>query len=96
MEVSEEQLQWIQDLLEKYFPECAVWAYGSRVEGNPKKHSDLDLVIIGGGLLPWNHLAKLEYELAESDLPFRVDICDWHTKNDLFRERIRRRHVVVQ
>jgi len=44
--VSESQMQIILRILDRYVPDSQVWAFGSRVKGNSKSYSDLDLVVI--------------------------------------------------
>lgn len=38
----------------------------------------------------------LEYELSESDLPYKVDRVDWSTLNDNFKQLIQDHHEVIQ
>ena len=65
-----------------------VWVFGSRVKGNAKPYSDIDLAIDVGHVMPLSLLAKLSDAFEESDLPFRVDVVDWLTISDSFREHI--------
>lgn len=72
----------------EYVPDCEVYAFGSRVGGTVKPHSDLDLVVRGRAPLSWKRLGLLQEAFAESDLPMRVDVLDWHTISDDFRQLI--------
>ena len=53
-----------------------------------KAHSDLDLVIVGESAIPLQRMQLLEEAFSESDLPFRVDVLDWHAISPEFREQI--------
>lgn len=74
------ELATVLALLHQHLPGATVWAFGSRVQGWPgqrplKPHSDLDLAI--APTTPDPHpvaWAQLRHALAESDLPWRVDI----------------------
>ena len=47
--------------------------YGSRVMGNYKPGSDIDLTI-KGKQLQWNDLQSIELEIGELLLPYKVDL----------------------
>jgi predicted nucleotidyltransferase len=78
----------VRRILQKQVPEWAVWAFGSRVMGNPKPYSDLDLVVMTDQPLSLVRMADLNEAFDESDLPFRVDIVDWAATSPSFREII--------
>jgi hypothetical protein len=40
-------------------------------------------------------LALLQIELAESDLPFKVDLIDWRTISDEFRQIIKKKYTIL-
>ena len=52
--------------------------YGSRAKGNYRNGSDLDLTIVGKGLT-LSILARIEAELDDLLLPYRIDlsVLDW-------------------
>lgn len=91
-----DHLQWVLDILAKNIPDREVWAFGSRVQGRAKPYSDLDLAVMGEQSLSLVTLAALADDFAESDLPIRVDIVDWATTKDNFRQIIARNKVVLQ
>ena len=82
-------------VLARYIPEREVRAFGSRVNGAPKRFSDLDLVIMGEERLPSEILAYIRDAFEESDLPFKVDLLEWLTTGDSFRHVIERGFVVM-
>jgi uncharacterized protein len=51
--------------------------YGSRAKGNYKPASDIDLALEGSEL-SLSDLLKIESELDESSIPYRVDLCLIH------------------
>lgn len=46
--------------------------YGSRANGRYKNGSDIDITIVGS--LDYNHLLKLEIELDDLLLPYKIDL----------------------
>ncbi len=78
----------VRRILQKQVPEWAVWAFGSRVMGNAKPYSDLDLVVMTDQPLSLARMADLKAAFDESDLPFRVDIVDWAATSPAFRDII--------
>jgi len=89
-------MQTILSILDRYVPNTPVWAFGSRVRGNYKSYSDLDLVIIGERKMSINELGELIEAFQESDLPFRVDVLDWHATSPEFRQVIKREYEVLR
>jgi predicted nucleotidyltransferase len=93
LDVTPEELATIRAILDAHIPGVCVWAFGSRVSGRRKPHSDLDLAIVNETPLPLARLSMLEEAFAESDLPFRVDVVDWARTREAFRSVIRRSSV---
>lgn len=83
----------VQEILKRKIPLNVVWAYGSRVNGTAKKHSDLDLVVFGADNLL---IGELKEDFAESDLPFNVDVMSWEKIPENFQNNIRNKYIVVQ
>ena len=83
-------------ILAHLVPDCDVLAFGSRVNGNARKYSDLDLAVKGEEPLGFSRYARLRLALEDSTLPINVDILDWHSIPEKFRENIERRYVLVQ
>lgn len=91
-----DHLQLVLDILAKNVPDREVWAFGSRVQGRAKPYSDLDLAVLGDLPMGLDVLAALTDDFAESDLPIRVDIVDWATTKNNFRQIIGKNKVVLQ
>ncbi|GAB4204862.1 MAG: nucleotidyltransferase domain-containing protein [Bacteroidia bacterium] len=66
-------IQSIQDVLKKYPEVEKAILYGSRAKGNYKPGSDIDLTLIGDKL-NLTILQKIENELDELLLPYRIDL----------------------
>ena len=70
------QLQAIQNILARQVPQAQVFAFGSRVNGTPRKYSDIDLAIALPQPLGLRKLRQLKDAFEDSDLPICVDIVD--------------------
>ena len=90
-----EQLRLVLDLTRAHLPGVEVWAYGSRVRGNPRRYSDLDLVAF---TTPEQSAQAddLREAFEESDLPIRVDLFLWDEIPDSFHRQIEREYAVLQ
>lgn len=96
IDVRPEHWTVVHDILRRHVPQHAVWAFGSRVTGNAKPYSDLDLAIITDQPMPLALSAALRDAFSESDLPWKVDIVDWASISPEFRRIVERDKVVVQ
>ena len=90
------QLCIIKEILQKHVPDCEVRAFGSRCKGTAKNYSDLDIVIVGNARLDWRLIEDVKESFSESDLPFRVDVLDWHAISPEFRGIIESGYEVIQ
>jgi len=74
-------------------PPTRVWVFGSRATGRARRYSDLDLVLDAGRRLTIDETAILREAFDECDLPYRVDIVDWHAISDEFRRTIAHQRI---
>lgn len=96
LDLRPEHYRIVQEILEKYVPECEVWAFGSRVTGAAREFSDLDLAIITAKPLNFELLGEIRDAFSESDLPFKVDVLDWSAASASFRRMIQQRYIVLK
>lgn len=96
LHLSESEKKIVEHILQKHIPQRVVWAFGSRVHGNVKPYSDLDLAILGDAPLNLAEHADLADDFSESDLPFKVDLVDWNQIDDGFQQIIRENHLILQ
>jgi len=95
IDVAPEDLQTIIEITKRIIPSCKIAAFGSRVTGKARKHSDLDLVILTDETLNFDTYAALKTAFSESDLPFKVDVVDWADIDNNFREVIAKQMVML-
>jgi len=95
IDVTEHELNIILAIIEEYIPDCEVRAFGSRVNGQAKAYSDLDLAIVGKSKLDRNMIFDMKERFQESELTFRVDLLDWHTVSPEFQKVIEAGYEVI-
>lgn len=95
LDLSAEHLAEVRRLVAQHLPDAQVWAFGSRVSAKASAGSDLDLVVLSSDGRPLS-LVRLREAFRESNLPFIVELLDWATIPEHFREEILRSYFVVQ
>ena len=75
-------------ILARYVPGREIRVMGSRVNGQAKAFSDLDLIVMGDEPLDLRTLGELRDAFDESNLPFAVDIIEWASSSEAFRRII--------
>ena len=79
-------LDIVKTILKKY--PYTFYAFGSRVRGKEKKLSDLDVCFIED--IPGHIISHIEEDFENSDLPYKVDIVNWHVCDESFQNLIRK------
>jgi predicted nucleotidyltransferase len=95
IDIDEKHLVLVREILQKYAPGVPVWVFGSRVKGQAKPWSDLDLVIVDQQRIPQKSFYQIKDAFEESDLPWRVDVLDWHRISPSFRAVIQEKYEVL-
>ena len=96
IDIGPADLETVQRILRKYVPEMEVRAFGSRVSWTARETSDLDLTLITDEPFSIARMAELKAAFTESNLPFRVDIVDWASTSEAFRQRILANQLVLR
>ncbi|MGA8757699.1 MAG: nucleotidyltransferase domain-containing protein [Stellaceae bacterium] len=80
----------ILSILAALLPHGSVaWVFGSRATGRARPLSNLDLAADAGRRLTLDEIAELVEAFTDSDLPYKVDVVDWHGTDDRLRETIK-------
>lgn len=96
IDLNQQNLNEIRQILQHHVPNYPVLAFGSRVNGNAKTYSDLDLAIITQQPLSLSKIAQLKEAFDESNLPIRVDVVDWGATSEAFQKIILQNNVPMQ
>jgi predicted nucleotidyltransferase len=92
MQLEKKYLKLIQFILEKY--PYNFFVFGSRVKNKARRFSDLDVCY--KEYIPDNIIIQLEEKFEESDLPFKVDLLDWHHCTKDFQTHIEPDLIPIQ
>lgn len=95
IKITEQERQILCRILHDIIPEYHVRAFGSRVKGNAKPFSDLDLAIMTDVPLPLEKHAELVEAFSDSDLAWKVDLVDWAATSDAFKQIINAHYEVL-
>jgi uncharacterized protein len=88
IDLAPKHLDEVKRILAEQVPGVEVRAYGSRVSGTARPYSDLDLALVGDEKIDGRRIEALKDAFAESDLPFMVDVLDFHAISESFRQVI--------
>ena len=89
-------LRELKDILAREASDCEARIFGSRITGKAKAHSDIDLALVSSGPMDWRRIEKIKQAFSESNIPFMVDVLDWHSLSDQFKHLIEQRYEVLQ
>lgn len=92
LKVSEHELEILKKSLLSSLEgvDCEIYCFGSRVNGNPRPDSDLDIAIKATGSLAPGHLTRIAVALEESLFPYHVDVIDFNQISQDFQGKILR------
>ena len=91
MHIEPAHLAEARRILAFWAPGVPAYAYGSRVHGRGlKRTSDLDLCLRGQERLPVKSVQRVKDAFMLSDIPYRVEVVDWHDLPEDFRTVIER------
>lgn len=88
IQLSPAELALIREIFRAAAPDLKVFVFGSRTGLHFQRYSDVDLLLKGENPLPLELLSDLEERFDESNLPYRVDLIDWHGISESFRQTI--------
>jgi predicted nucleotidyltransferase len=93
--LTDKELAIVKAIILLHAPEATVYVFGSRCDGVPKQHSDLDLMFDDKLVLSIAKRAALAEAFSESSLPFQVDIVDVYSISDEFKALIDHKKEVI-
>ena len=97
LHVNANDLETIVQVFERELPDVEVFAFGSRIADiHPGPEADLDLAIIAGHIISLERMVAVERTLAESGLPFAVDIFDYAKLTDKLKKLIEKEHIAIK
>ncbi len=84
----------ILELIGQYFPDARVYLYGSRARGDHSLSSDIDIAIDTGCVADARKMARIRLAIEDLNIPYAVDVVDFHDLSELFRQNIEKDKIV--
>lgn len=84
----------IKLVLQKHLSQdYSAFIFGSRAQGTNREYSDIDLGILGKDKLPTSTIAQIKNDLEDTSIPYRVDLIDFSTVTDKFKNSAMRKVI---
>lgn len=77
-------------IIHSKLPLCRVYLFGSRARGTHHPGSDIDIALDVGSTIPVAVIGMIQEAIEESQIPFFVDVVDFHAVSHEMREQIRK------
>ncbi len=82
----EEIKKLIKNAAKRYLAgDYKLFLFGSRTARENRAFSDIDVGVLAGEKIPGRTMIKIQEELEESRIPFKVDLVDFAAVSDQFR-----------
>ena len=97
LHISAANLDTIIQIFDRELPDVEIKAFGSRfAETEPGPEADLDLAIVAGHIISLERMIAIERSMAESGLPFAVDVFDYAKLTNKLKNLIEKEHIVIK
>jgi len=97
LHISAANLDTILQIFDRELPDVEIKAFGSRVaEAEPNPEADLDLAIVAGHIISSERMIAIERSMAESGLPFAIDVFDYAKLTNKLKNLIEKEHIVIK
>jgi type I restriction enzyme, S subunit len=93
IDVDQRHYKIIKEIFAKFLPYKKVLAYGSRVKWNASETSDLDLAVFNA---TEKEIYAVKEAFDESNIPFIIQILNWETIPQDFKENIEKKYHILQ
>ena len=94
MRLESEYKDKIIGILTVLFPDGKIYLFGSRARGTHSDRSDIDIAIDEGEVMRPRRLGEAVSMFAESNIPYKIDIVDFHSASDDMQYFIKKEGVI--
>lgn len=97
IDIESKYLEHVKSIINSHLQDSnlKIYVFGSRVRGNAKKYSDLDVALKAASKIDFNKMSRIEIELEETTIPYKVDVIDLNNISDTFKKCIKNDLVEV-
>ena len=94
MMLEEEYKKKIVGILSVLFPDATIYLFGSRARGTARERSDIDIAIDAKDKLRPARISEARDMLAESNIPYTIEIVDLHSVSESMRDNILKEGII--
>ncbi len=94
IDLDEKYINFLKQIISSYLDDYKLYMFGSRVNGNARKYSDIDIAIKSNKLTS-SIKSQIELDFENSTLPYEVDVVDLNTISDDFKNLIKNTLVEI-
>lgn len=77
--LTDDEKETVLSIIKRHIPaDTEVFFFGSRVDNTANPASDLDVLLKNEDPIALSTMSQIKEELEQSDLPFKVDLIDYH------------------
>ncbi len=94
IDLDKKYIDFLKKTISGYLDDYKLYMFGSRVNGNARKYSDIDIAIKSNKLTS-SIKSQIELDFENSTLPYEVDVVDLNTISDDFKNLIKNTLVEI-
>lgn len=94
MELDPKHKAKIIAILSVLFPDAKIYLFGSRARGTHRERSDIDIALDADRKLDFLDIGEVRDMLAESNIPYTIEIVDLHSVPEKMRNTILEEKIV--
>ena len=94
MDIEEKYKNKIINVLSALFPNAKIYLFGSRARKTNREFSDIDIALDAGRPLENVDVGEARDMLAESNIPYKIDVLDLHSVPEEMRAIIIKEKIV--
>lgn len=83
-ELENKYKNFIIKTIENILPDVDIFIYGSRVKGNSKEYSDVDIALQAKIDVPAEKIFQIKAVFRDSTFPYKVDVIDLNSISESF------------
>lgn len=92
--IDKETQDKIISLISALMPQAIIYLFGSRARGTHDEWSDIDIALDTGQKLPYVKVDEVISILKATNIPYKIEIVDFHSVSEAMRNSIKRDGVL--
>lgn len=81
-------------IISALIPDARIYLFGSRARGTNSERADIDIALDAGMPLRIVDVDELKSMLCESNIPYQIDIVDFHRMSELMRNQVLKERII--